>query len=169
MKWLILMFILTLSLNALEDLKTVSQVDLNRYLGKWYEIARYPNPFQKKCLASTAEYSLDEKGRIIVLNTCYTAGKVKDIKGKAWVVKDSDNSKLKVSFFWPFKGDYWIIDLADDYSYVVVGEPKRKYIWILARTPLMNAALLADILQKFPEWGYSPDQLIYDEWQEFLR
>ncbi|MEI8201646.1 MAG: lipocalin family protein [Bacteroidota bacterium] len=122
----------------LQPLKTVVQVDVEKYLGKWYEIASYPQRFQKGCHCTTAEYSLSEKGYLIVENRCNkfaVNGKPAYIKGKAFVVKNSGNAKLLVQFFWPFRGKYWIIDLADDYRYAVVSHPSRKYLWILSRTP----------------------------------
>jgi len=137
-----------------EPLATVSHVDLTRYMGAWYEIARYPNSFQKGCVGSKATYSLMDDGKVSVLNECYDgsfSGKLRSAKGKAWVVDKGTNSKLKVSFFWFFAGDYWIIDLADDYSYVVVGHPKRKYLWILSRTKTMEDATYEAILRRLVE------------------
>ena len=137
-----------------KPLKTVSHVDLARYMGVWYEIARYPNNFQKGCVGSKAYYSLMDDGKVSVLNECYDgsfSGKLRSAKGKAWVVDKETNSKLKVSFFWPFAGDYWIIDLADDYSYVIVGHPKRKYLWILSRNKNMEDDTYAGILRRLVE------------------
>ena len=137
-----------------EPLATVSHVDLTRYMGAWYEIARYPNSFQKGCVGSKATYSLMDDGKVSVLNECYDgsfSGKLRSAKGKAWVVDKGTNSKLKVSFFWFFAGDYWIIDLADDYSYVVVGHPKRKYLWILSRTKTMEDSTYEAILKRLVE------------------
>jgi len=135
-------------------LETVSHVDLNRYMGVWYEIARYPNSFQKGCVGSRATYSLMDNGKVSVLNECYDgslSGKLRAAKGKAWVVDKETNSKLKVSFFWFFAGDYWIIDIANDYSYVVVGHPKRKYLWILSRNKTMEDATYEAILRRLVE------------------
>jgi len=135
-------------------LETVSHVDLNRYMGVWYEIARYPNSFQKGCVGSRATYSLMDNGKVSVLNECYDgslSGKLRAAKGKAWVVDKETNSKLKVSFFWFFAGDYWIIDIADDYSYVIVGHPKRKYLWILSRNKIMENNTYEGILRRLVE------------------
>ena len=135
-------------------LATAPHVELNRYMGVWYEIARYPNSFQKGCVGSKATYSLMDDGKVSVLNECYDgsfSGKLRSAKGKAWVVDKETNSKLKVSFFWFFAGDYWIIDLADDYSYVVVGHPKRKYLWILSRTKTMEDTTYEAILKRLLE------------------
>jgi apolipoprotein D and lipocalin family protein len=135
-------------------LETVSHVDIERYMGVWHEIARYPNSFQKGCIGSRATYSLMEDGRVSVLNECYEgsfSGKPRSAKGKAWVVDKNTNAKLKVSFFWFFAGDYWIIDLADDYSYVVVGHPKRKYLWILSRAKTIENETYEGILRRLVE------------------
>jgi len=140
-------------------LTVVDVVDLNRYLGMWYEIASYPSWFQKGCTGSTAEYSLLSDGKIQVINRCHKdslEGPLKVSKGKAEVVDAATNAKLKVWFFWPFKGNYWIIDLSPDYQWVVVGEPSRKYLWILSRTPTMDEAVYQEILERLPQKGYDP-------------
>ncbi len=145
------------------SLETAKGVDLDKYLGKWYEVARYENWFEKGCLGATAEYTLrDEK--IDVLNSCFDKNgqKLKDAKGVAKIVSD-DNSKLKVSFFWPFYGDYWILMLADDYRYSVVGEPSRKYFWILSRTKEISPKDKQEILSKMPSLGYDPNALLWLE------
>ncbi len=109
-------------------------VELNRYLGRWYEIARYEQGFQKDCEGVTADYSLREDGKIRVVNTCRKPdGKVDDAVGKAKVVDGSQGAKLKVSFFGPFYGDYWVLDRADDYSWAVVGDGSGRYLWLLSR------------------------------------
>src|SRR5574343_1514798 len=117
-------------------LETVAQVDLTRYAGAWYEIALLPNCFQKQCVADTqARYRLDGD-RVEVLNRCRMAdGRVDDAKGRAKVVEGSGNARLRVSFFWPFYGDYWILALDEGYSEVLVGTPDRRYGWVLARQP----------------------------------
>lgn len=145
-------------------LKTVDHVDLNRYLGKWYEIARLPNRFEKKCQRDiTAEYSLDGK-KILVHNSCIQQdGKVKVAEGKAKVVDDVTNAKLKVTFFWPFYGDYWIIGLDPEYRWAIVGEPGRKYMWILSRTPHITDPERGNILGLMQQAGYDPGQLIYPQ------
>ncbi|MDX2452581.1 lipocalin family protein [Desulfosarcina sp.] len=143
-------------------LSTVSAVDLNRYLGKWYEIASYPAWFQRGCTGSTADYSLLPDGRIRVVNRCFKNsldGPLKVSKGKAEVVDTATHARLKVWFFWPFKGDYWIIDLDDDYQWAVVGVPSRKYLWILSRTPTLDGAVYDGILRRVIEKGYDPTRL----------
>jgi apolipoprotein D and lipocalin family protein len=158
----ILLIILTTTVLKAQTLKAVSNVDLNRYSGKWYEIASFPQRFQKGCHCTTAEYTLSEKGYVIVENRCNKdsiTGKESYIKGKAFVDKNSGNAKLKVQFFWPFKGKYWIIDLADDYSYTVVGHPNRSYLWILSRTPKMNEEVYKQILIRIKEKQFDLSKL----------
>ncbi|PTS82584.1 MULTISPECIES: lipocalin family protein [unclassified Caulobacter] len=113
-------------------------VELDRYLGKWYEVARYDMKFQKGCEAVTADYSKRPDGMIRVLNTCRDGavdGPVRTAEGKARVVDPTTNAKLKVSFFGPFWGDYWVMDHADDYSWSIVGEGSGQYLWLLSRKP----------------------------------
>jgi len=162
----VMLILLSASTIAAEDghpPQVVKQVDLQRYLGVWYEIARYPNRFERDCVAATATYSLRDDGKIDVLNQCRHKtldGKPKAVKGKAWIVDPVTNAKLKVSFFWPFSGDYWIIDLDDDYRYAVVGHPERKYLWILSRTPQMDEETYTSILTRLRTQGYDPAKLI---------
>lgn len=150
------------------ELKTVPTVDLQRYSGKWYEIARYPNKFQKQCAGNTtATYTLKPKGRVEVVNECIKANGVKDkAKGEAKTVEGSQNAKLKVRFAPSFLsfisavwGDYWIIELGPDYSYSVVGDPDREYFWILSRKPEMSDALLQEILRRAEAAGFDPGRV----------
>ncbi|WOI54625.1 lipocalin family protein [Parvularcula sp. LCG005] len=149
--------------------ETVQNVDLNRYAGLWYEIARYPNSFEDKddytCVGVTAEYALRDDGRISVTNTCRKDtldGAIDVAEGVARSVSDS-NSKLKVKFApeWvPFaSGDYWILDLMDDYSAVLVGDPDGKYLWILSRTPDLPMASRDRLLRTAQEKGYATSPL----------
>lgn len=145
-----------------KNLVAVSHVDLARYLGKWYEIARYPNRFEKSCASDViADYTRGDDGKITVTNTCRKAdGKSKESKGTAKVVDTSSNAKLKVTFFWPFSGDYWVIDLDPDYKYAVIGEPDRKYLWVLSRTPELAPEVYERIMGKVRELGYDPAKLV---------
>ena len=118
-------------------LEVVSAVDLNRYAGRWYEIASLPVSQQKGCSCTMAEYTLRDDGTVRVVNTCRKGEKEDRAEGSAFAVEGSNNAKLRVQFFWPFRGDYWVLDLAPDYSHAVVGTPSRKYCWILSRTPTM--------------------------------
>jgi apolipoprotein D and lipocalin family protein len=141
-------------------LHVVSHVELNRYLGKWYEIAHLPTRFQRNCTDTTATYSLSTDGNISVLNECKRNGKVKQAKGKAKVVDKNTGAKLKVTFFWPFYGDYWILGLGKDYEYAVVGTPNRKNLWILSRTPQMDDQVFSQIIESVKSQGFNLDNLI---------
>lgn len=116
--------------------QAVASVDLTRYVGTWHEIARYPMFFQRKCIGDvTANYSVMENGKLKVLNRCRTEnGEFIEADGSARVVENSQNAKLKVSFFWPFSADYWVIGLDPEYRWALVGNPKRDYLWVLARS-----------------------------------
>jgi apolipoprotein D and lipocalin family protein len=141
-------------------LAVVPRVDLGRYMGTWYEIASYPTWFQKGCAASTATYSLNPDGTVDVLNQCRKEGELTAARGTAWVPDPADPAKLRVRFFWPFSGEYWIIDLGPDYEYAVVGHPSRDYLWVLSRTPRMEADLYARILERLKRSGYDPARLV---------
>ena len=133
-------------------------VEFDRYLGVWYEIARYDNGFERGCEAVTAEYSLRPDGLIRVLNTCREgspAGRARSSEGKAKIVPGSRNAKLKVSFFGPFfVGDYWVLDHADDYAWSIVGEPRGKYLWILSRDPTLSGETLDMLIGRVRHLGY---------------
>ncbi|MBI5647408.1 MAG: lipocalin family protein [Ignavibacteriae bacterium] len=135
-------------------LDTVQSVDLQRYTGLWNEIASKPVSQQEGCRCTTAEYSIREDGDIRVVNTCRKGGEISQAEGKAFIVPNTNNTKLRVQFFWPFRGDYWILDLADDYSYAVVGLPSRKYFWILSRTPRMHPDTLRMLTDRLAARGF---------------
>jgi apolipoprotein D and lipocalin family protein len=146
----------------LPELQTVPRVDLGRYLGTWFEIASFPQRFQRGCTATTAIYTLRDDGQIDVVNRCRKGspdGPEKVARGRARVVDRSTNAKLEVSFFRPFWGDYWIIDLGADHEYAVVGHPGRDYLWILSRTPTMDPELYASIVRRLQAQGYETDRL----------
>jgi apolipoprotein D and lipocalin family protein len=138
----------------------VPHVELEKYLGKWYEIAHLPARFQEGCSDTTATYTLSKDDSISVLNECKRNGKVKQAKGKAKVVDKDSGAKLKVTFFWPFYGDYWIIKLGKDYDYAVVGTPNRKYLWILSRTPRMDDKLFTQLTEFARSKGFNVENLI---------
>jgi apolipoprotein D and lipocalin family protein len=138
----------------------VPHVELEKYLGKWYEIAHLPARFQEGCSDTTATYTLSKDDSISVLNECKRNGKVKQAKGKAKVVDKDSGAKLKVTFFWPFYGDYWIIKLGNDYDYAVVGTPNRKYLWILSRTPRMDDKLFTQLTEFARSKGFNVENLI---------
>jgi apolipoprotein D and lipocalin family protein len=144
-------------------LDVVPSVDLNRYAGKWYEIARLPNRFQRDCAGNTtATYTLRPDGKITVLNECRKAdGRQKSAKGTARVADaKGPNTKLKVTFFWPFSGKYWIIDVDPEYRWAVVGEPTRDYLWILSREPQLDAALYEQIVERARQRGFDTGKLL---------
>jgi len=144
------------------ELTVVDSVELDRYLGVWYEISSYPAWFQRNCTAVSANYSLRDDGLIKVVNSCRKGsldGRLKQATGRAKVVDTETNAKLKVSFFGPFWGNYWIIDLDPDYQWAVVSEPKRKYLWILSRTRSMDDDTYEQILVRLTQKGYDPDGL----------
>lgn len=140
-----------------QPLQAVARVDISKYAGKWYEVASYPQKFQKGCHCTTAEYEVCDKGYVIVHNKCRkdsANGKLKEAWGKAFVQDNTGNAKLKVRFLWPFSGKYWIIDLADDYSYAVVSHPNKKYLWILSRVPHMDATTYIGITNRLLAKGF---------------
>jgi len=142
--------------------RTVEHVDLPRYMGRWYEIATIPMSFQKGCVGVTADYTLRKDGDVDVVNTCRKErldGTVRSIEGKAWSV-DSSGARLEVQFFWPFHGAYWIIDLDPGYRWAVVGDPSRKYLWILSRSPQMDAATYDGILDRIRQQGYDTSLIV---------
>ena len=143
-------------------LETVSHVDLTRYVGEWFEIAHTANWFEKKCTGdTTATYRTLPDGRIEVLNACRQSdGTMTESKGTAKVADTQTNAKLKVTFFWPFYGDYWIIGLDPNYRWAVVGEPDRKYLWILGRDRRMDDGLFNSIVERIKAQGYDLSALI---------
>lgn len=146
----------------LAPVETVAQVNLDRYLGLWHEIARYPNVFQKGCVDSSTTYSRRPDGDIEVHNVCRNAddGKLREVKGRAWVADPRINARLKVSFFWPFRSDYWIIDLGKEYDYAVVGTPNRKSLWVLSRTPAMSEEVYEGIVRRLEKQGFDRAKLV---------
>jgi len=159
MRSLFFLAVLALSASIAEaappPLPTVAAVDLTRYAGAWYEIALLPNRFQRQCVADTqARYVLDGE-RVQVINRCRQAdGEIDTAKGRAKTVEGSSNAKLLVSFFWPFYGDYWVLDLDEDYQRVLIGTPSREYAWVLSRTPQMDEAQLQRLLDKAAGLGF---------------
>ncbi len=149
-----------------EPLTTVEYVDTERYLGRWYEIARFPNRFEEGCEGVTADYAMRDDGLISVTNTCHKGspdGEADVAKGRARVVDEQTNAKLKVSFFGPFWGDYWVIGLAEDYSLALVGEPEGRYLWILSRTPTISDEARHMAVNDLRRMGYYTDELYWTE------
>ncbi|MFO7541768.1 MAG: lipocalin family protein [Thiobacillus sp.] len=136
-------------------LLTVQAVDLGRYYGTWYEIARLPNRFQSMCVSDTQAHYRPDGGAVSVVNRCRTAeGTFKQANGLAKVVDGSRGAKLRVSFFRPFYGDYWILELDPDYRWVLIGEPGRQYAWVLARQPQLEEATLQRLLARAGALGF---------------
>ncbi len=153
----------TTEILKLPPLQTVESVNLERYVGSWYEIASYPQSFQEGCTATTANYVARDDGEIDVTNRCRKGsldGEPSESRGRARVVDRETNAKLEVSFFPLTWGAYWIIDLAPDYSYAVVGHPSRDYLWILSRTPALDADTYSGILARLEAQGYPLDRLV---------
>lgn len=152
-----------------QPVATVPAVDLDRYLGQWYEIARFPNRFQKKCAGEVrASYTKRSDGRIDVVNECRTVdGSETTAAGVARVVDETTRAKLKVRFapvvlsFLPFVwGDYWIIGLSDEYAWATVGTPDRSYLWILSRTPALGDAEYAAAVECARANGFDTSRLV---------
>lgn len=143
-------------------LQTVKKVDMEKYKGTWYEIARFEHFFEKGCKNVTATYELKDNGKIKVINRCTDIGdgEKKEAIGEAYAL-DGTNTKLKVSFFKPFYGDYWIIDLDDAYTYALVGSPNREYLWILSRTKTISEEVKNSILNKLPKHQFDKNKFIW--------
>lgn len=150
-------------------LQTVADLEIERYLGRWFEIARYDHGFERGCAGVTADYARREDGLISVTNTCYQGGldgQVEVANGRARTVGESTSAQLEVSFFGPFWGDYWIIDLAEDYAWAIVSEPQGRYLWILSRTPQMDEATLSQRLDWLEAQGFDTSMLIsVEQWE----
>ena len=149
-------------------LQTIAALDVPRYMGTWYEIAKYPNWFQKKCVGDTrADYSLQADGRVQVINRCREAsGELSEAVGMARQIGAADSPKLEVRFapawlsFLPMVwGDYWVIDLDPDYRLVAVSEPSREYLWVLSRTPAVDAQAYEALLARLAARGFDPGKL----------
>ncbi|QPJ64687.1 MAG: lipocalin family protein [Candidatus Nitrohelix vancouverensis] len=152
--------------NDTPPLQVVPHVDIDRYLGKWYEIARYPHALEKGCFQSTAFYQKMPDGMIQVVNQCRMdspEGALKQIVGTVASTDSSGNAKLKVQFLWPFWGNYWIVHLDSDYQYAVVSEPNRQYLWILSRSPQMDAATLNEIKEALTQKNFDMSRLLAQE------
>jgi apolipoprotein D and lipocalin family protein len=160
----------TMAYAQTKPLKTVEKLELDKYLGVWYEVARKPLYFQNKCDRDvTATYTLNENGNVAVDNRCYSKdGSLNQSIGEAFVQNAPFNSKLKVSFLpeairWlPFgRGDYWVLKLDDDYQTVLVGEPRRKYMWVLSRSPQPDQTVVNEYLEYAKSVGYDVGDVIH--------
>lgn len=160
---LLLPFLFSNSSQSQKTPSVVSEVDLNRYKGMWYEIARLPNFFERKLKCTSATYTLRNDGRITVVNKgnyLTDPKKSTSSQGVAWIPDKNSPAKLKVQFFWPFSGDYWIMELDKEYRYVLVGDPAHKYLWILAREKKMDEKTYSMLLDKAVENGYNVESII---------
>jgi len=148
----------------------VHELDIQRYLGKWYEIARYDHKFERGLVGVTASYSLREDGKIKVVNSGFKGslnGKKSEAIGKAKIPDPKVPSKLKVSFFWIFYADYFVLELDDDYQWAVVGSSADHYLWILSRTPQLDDSLYQELLHKLSNRGYDVNKLIQVEQRSY--
>lgn len=143
------------------DNSTIETLDVARFMGKWYEIARYDHRFEKDMTNVSATYTLLDNGRIEVLNAGYKNGEYKEIKGKAKQPNPDDPGKLKVSFFLWFYSDYYILDIAPNYSHVIIGSSTDKYLWIMSREPVLPDNVLSELIEKIRQRGYDTDRLVF--------
>lgn len=164
MKWMnrILQFgLLTLVSCGGESLPTVPSLDLDQYMGTWYEIARFPHRFEKDLQCVSATYTLREDGKVTVFNRGYSEkkGGFKDITGKAWVPNASQPGEIKVAFFGPFAGDYFVMDIDSAYSSVLVGSPSRNYLWVLARSTSLSEERYNELVSIAESQGFDVSRL----------
>ncbi len=145
------------------ELETVPDLDLERYMGKWYEIARYDNRHQRGTVATTTEFRMRDDGKIDVLTTArkkHIHGKLKTTDAKGWIVDGGDNAKWKVQWFWLLRSDYWMIHVSDDYRHAVIGQPSRKNVWVISREPTMDQKTFDDICRIIARKGFDPGKLV---------
>ena len=162
--FILICFTISLGCNSNPDLETVDEVDIEKYMGTWHELARLPNSFEKGLVCVTANYSIKDNGKIRVVNAGHKESdisKTKESTGTAWVPDPAKPGQLKVRFFWPFAGDYYIMKLGPDYKYSLVGSPSRKYLWILARNKRLDGTTINEILEYAHDRGFDVEQL---EW-----
>lgn len=153
------------ALSPLPPLQTVEYVDLSRYVGTWYEIARYPNRYQDSCVDGTATFSLRSNAEIDILNSCHDKndGRLHHTNGHGWVVEAANNARLKFSYFWPFRNEYLIISQGKEYEYSVIATHDRKHLWIIARSQSLPGDLFETILQQIEKQGFNRNNLILDK------
>jgi apolipoprotein D and lipocalin family protein len=165
----IIIFLLMVSLTSCKstaDLTTVEKVDLEKYTGTWYEIARLPNSFEKNMKCVTATYSLKENGKISVMNRGYLPdpkGKWKTAKGTAWIPDKEFPGRLKVTFFWPFAGNYYIMVLDEHYQYALVGDPTREYLWVLSRQQILDSDIYTRLMDHAGLKGFDIQKVLLVE------
>ncbi len=144
-----------------QKLPTVDRLDIKKYSGKWYEIAKLPNKFEKNLTCVTATYKLNDDDKINVINRGYDTVKNKytQSEGVAWRPNHDEPGQIYVRFFWPFKGKYWVMELDEDYSHVLIGSPSRKYLWILARNDTLDTKTYNSLLQKASALGFDTNKV----------
>jgi apolipoprotein D and lipocalin family protein len=144
-------------------LDSVQEFDIEKYMGKWYEICRLPNKFEEGLTEITANYELIDDGTVMVTNEGRLKedkSRVKQAKGKAWMPDPKEPSKLKVSFFWPFAGDYWVLKIDSEYNYALIGDPSGKYLWILARENRLDPKIVEELKLYASNLGFSVENMI---------
>lgn len=151
------------SQNSMIDKTVVKELDIDKYLGTWYEIARFDHRFERGLVGVTANYSMRDDGKIKVINSGFKNtlnGEKSEAIGKAKIPNPKEPSKLKVSFFWFFYGDYFVLELDKNYQWALIGSSSDKYLWILSRTSQIDNKLYAELLKKLEKRGYDINQLI---------
>lgn len=145
------------------DLRPVTELDLKRYEGLWYDVADFPQRFQKDCVCTRAQYTVLPTADVAVYNSCRTGaaeGRPQGIVGRARLPDPAEPGKLKVSFFPPFEADYWVIERGEQYEYAVVSDPSKETLWVLSRTPVLDAAVLDGIKQRIVLKGFDLSRLV---------
>lgn len=166
--WIVVLLMLTACTGLPEGVQPVKPFEVERYLGKWYEIARLDHSFERGLSSVTADYTLRPEGGIRVINRGYSSAEQKweQAEGRAFFVKDSDTGYLKVSFFGPFYGSYVIFELDQDYQYAFVSGPNRDYLWLLARQPVISESLRQHFIDRARQNGFDVDKLIFVDQQQ---
>lgn len=144
-------------------LDAVEEFDINKYMGKWYEIARLPNTLEEGMEENTVSYSFADDGSILVVNEgrlTEDKSKIKQVRGKAWVPDPHQPAKLKVSFFWPFAGDYWVLKVDKDYTYSLMGEPSGEYLWILSRESTLDSSIIRELKDYAGRLGFPVKKMV---------
>jgi lipocalin len=160
---LALVFVSCKSQSTMIDKSVVKDLDIEKYLGTWYELARYDHSFERGLVGVTATYSMRQDGKIKVVNAGYRdslTGEKSEAIGKAKIPDPKVPSKLKVSFFWIFYADYYVLELDDNYQWAIIGSKSDSYLWILSRKPVIEQKLYDELLQKIKDRGYDTDLLI---------
>jgi apolipoprotein D and lipocalin family protein len=162
MKALCIAFLTFLTFTGNIPNKAVEQIDLKRFAGTWYSLYSIPTIFDKGSRETTTHYTLDKEGYYNVITTCKEDGKdkVHTVKSKIFPGEGPNITQMKAQFIWPTKVDYWVVDLADDYSYVVVGHPDHRFLFIMCRKPEMDKALYQHIVARCKDMGYPVEKLV---------